>query len=194
MGTLLVHWTSSYIYSLAIAVYTSNPVDVTTVGRRLVTDHQFNNEPYRLLLGCLDPGLRGTDALLNRTLTKWSLRSNRLWDMGVETAKLQRGDNPAGDENGNIHTDIASKTRGDGVVRWSTSAGRWVPVYKKKDGLELADEDDEQDNGNVEEGDKSQEPANLPTKRTPLGRIMQGVMLNASKTSHGALCRGFPSR
>lgn len=83
--------------------------------------------------------------------------------------------------------DDTVKTSSDGIVKWSESAGRWVPVYKKKSAGDGAEDDEDQEKEQAE-GSEFHEPTRLPTKRSPIGRIMQWAMLNAANTSRGALC------
>ncbi|KAI0738457.1 TPR-like protein [Daedaleopsis nitida] len=52
--------------------------------RKLISAHQFNNEPLRLLLSSLGNGLRATDAFLVSTLSKHLLRETRLADVAVK--------------------------------------------------------------------------------------------------------------
>jgi hypothetical protein len=191
----------------AIAVHTGNQTDVATLGRTICTENQFNNETLRIMLGCLSPGLRGTDAFIERNLTKWSLRINRTWDMGVATRKLREATRSSVDseeETERLVTAMdvdddqatpAAPSKTDGLLRWSTTANRWVPGNRAKG---IVDEGEEVDDGGDGGDDddpaepvsptSQQELTRLPTKRTPLGRLIQGSMLNASKVNHGALC------
>ena len=50
--------------------------------RKLINTHQYNNEPFRILLASLSSGLYNTDAFLASTLTKHLLREVR----GIDTA------------------------------------------------------------------------------------------------------------
>ncbi|KIM34146.1 hypothetical protein M408DRAFT_91230 [Serendipita vermifera MAFF 305830] len=218
---VLSHVLTSYIFSakndpesrlslqlaqMAIGVYTGNQSEIVMVGRAISTDTQFNNETLRILLGSLTPGLRGTDAFIERNLTKWSLRINRVWDMAVETRKARearRGSVESEQEtermivtmdvDGDVATSAApSKT--ESMLQWNSKRGRWVPKNRGKGVVEDDEEVDDAGDGGGDEDQAEptspispQEMTRLPTKRTPLGRLIQGSMLNASKVNHGAL-------
>jgi len=188
----------------AIAVYTGNQTEIATLGRIINTEIQFNNETLRIMLGCLTPGLRGTDAFIDRNLTKWSLRINRVWDMGVETSKaLEVNRVTVGSEREterllnamDVDSQVAATELGktDGLLRWSTTGHRWVPGQKIKGVVDEGEEVDEGGEGDEDPVEPSspntlQEMTRLPTKRSPLARLIQGSMLNSSKVNHGALC------
>ena len=172
------------------------------------TDVQFNNEPLRILLGCLTPGLRGTDAFIERNLTKWNLRTNRVWDMAVETRKFREARRASVDSEQetermvvamDVDEDVATPaapSKTDGLLRWNGALNRWVPGTRGKGVMEEDEEVDEAGDGPGGDDEQAepvspispQEMTRLPTKRTPLGRLIQGSMLNASKVNHGALC------
>jgi general transcription factor 3C polypeptide 3 (transcription factor C subunit 4) len=192
---------------VAIAVHTGNQNDVAALARTICTENQFNNETLRILLGCLTPGLRGTDAFIERNLTKWSLRINRIWDMGVATRKLREANRSSVDSEQEterlvVAMDVdddqptpAAPSKTDGLLRWSTTANRWVPGNRTKGVVDEGEEADDGGDGGDEDDPaepvsptSQQELTRLPTKRTPLGRLIQGSMLNSSKVNHGALC------
>jgi len=82
----------------------------------------------------------------------------------------------------------------DGVLRWSTTANGWVPGNRTKGVVDEGEEADDGGDGGEDEDPaepisptSQQELTRLPTKRSPLGRLIQGSMLNASKVNHGAL-------
>jgi general transcription factor 3C polypeptide 3 (transcription factor C subunit 4) len=160
-------------------------------------EHQFNNEPLRIILACLTPGLRGTDAFIEKNLSKWSLRLNRGWDQGAETRNAEQYEQPARDNEEEIERDVSAMdldkeenpdVKNGKILRWSNVVCRWVPVSKTARGN--GDVSDEQDQEAGEEaGLPLREPTRLPLVRSPITRLIQGAMLNASKSSHGALCR-----
>jgi general transcription factor 3C polypeptide 3 (transcription factor C subunit 4) len=53
--------------------------------RRLSTTHQFNNEPFRILLSALAAGLRPTDAFVDVKFAKSLLREVKMSDYAVQT-------------------------------------------------------------------------------------------------------------
>lgn len=209
MGTRLrrlpIFWLKS---KTAIALYTGNQVEIVAIGRAISTEIQFNNETLRILLGCLTPGLRGTDAFIERNLTKWNLRTNRVWDMAVETRKSREArrtsvDSEQETERVVVAMDVdeevatpATPNKADGLLRWNAGRGRWVPGNRVKGVVEEDEEVDDAVDGGAGDDEQAepsspippQDMTRLPTKRTPLGRLIQGSMLNASKVNHGALC------
>lgn len=42
--------------------------------------HQFNNEPFRIMLACLSAGMKPTDAFITSTLQKHLFRETKLFD------------------------------------------------------------------------------------------------------------------
>lgn len=147
------------------------------------------------MLACLNPGLRGTDAFIERTVNKWSLRVNRTWDLAVETRKRQEKFRASAENEGATERDMnamdvdesdTGKANVDNVLRWNEKQGRWVPSKNQKEFVEVDEEDKYEDA--METSDKARQPTKLPGKRSPLARFIQGSMLNASKTNHGALC------
>ena len=58
--------------------------------RKLINSHQYNNEPYRLLLASLNSGLRNTDAFLASTLTKHLLRDIKGGDTALKNPEVLR--------------------------------------------------------------------------------------------------------
>jgi hypothetical protein len=142
----------------------------------------------------MNPGLRGTDALIERNHMKWSLRVNRVWDMGVDTRKAQDKQRMSVDSEEQIERDMGvpgmeeeDREGKDGLLRWNGDHGRWVPIRNRKTSAAVDDEEGEEDaipNANA----APREPNRLPTKRSPIARIIQGSMLNSSKVNHGALC------
>lgn len=161
----------------------------------MTNENQFNNEPLRIMLASLTPGLRGTDAFIDRNMTKWGLRLNRVWDMGVEVRKIQQHSRASVSSESQIERDISAmeldgsdfgKEKLKAPLRWSDLYGRWIPTQKQKDLADAGEEDKEEE----EAGSPvtTRQPTKLPATRSPLARLIQGSMLNASKTNHGALC------
>lgn len=69
---------------------TGRPEVIVEQSRKLVNAHQYNNEPYRLLLASLNSGLRNTDAFLASTLTKHLLRDIKGNDAALKTPEVLR--------------------------------------------------------------------------------------------------------
>src|ERR1700727_2562480 len=58
--------------------------------RKLITTHQFNNEPLRILLASLASGLRTTDSFITSTLQKHLLRELKINDTVVKNPDALR--------------------------------------------------------------------------------------------------------
>ncbi|KAG8856692.1 hypothetical protein FRB91_000397 [Serendipita sp. 411] len=161
--------------------------EVISLARTLVKENQFNNEALRIFLASISPGLRGTDAFIDRNVSKWSLRMNRQWDMGVSMAQKEDQEKGATDSDDNIEMSLFpgnTQTKLEVPLRWNGRVGRWIPI--KSDERNVEDEGDEEYAELT--GDSVREPLRLPTRRTAIGRYMQASMLNASKFNHAALC------
>ncbi|CCA68156.1 hypothetical protein PIIN_02022 [Serendipita indica DSM 11827] len=192
---ILKHVSTSYIFTLkldpvarfslliaqlAITVHTRNHEEMVLVARALMTDFQFNNEPMRIFLACLPPGLRGTDAFIERNLSKWILRMNRIWDMAISTRRAQQRQGSSDEDmEGGPNEDT---NKGEVQLKWSVRRGGWTAIRGPKD-----PEDDGEDESDNSEEATTREPTKLPTKRSPIAWYIQGSMLNASKHNHGAL-------
>ena len=74
----------------ACAHAAGRPDIIVEHSRKLINTHQFNNEPYRLLLASLGSGLRNTDAFLASTLTKHLLREVRANDAALRNPEALR--------------------------------------------------------------------------------------------------------
>ena len=81
--------------------FSSNHVSACSVGagqydvvveqsRKLINTHQFNNEPFRILLASLASGYRATDSFLASTLSKHLLRELRAYDTAVKSPESLR--------------------------------------------------------------------------------------------------------
>ena len=195
MGTGQIFVSESRSNAIAIASYMGNQPEIIALSRTLTNENQFNNEPLRIMLASLSPGLRGTDAFIDRNMTKWSLRLNRIWDMGVEAQNLKESSRASVASERQIEMEIGAmelgenesgKTKTENALRWSDFHERWVPTKKQKDLLDVGDEDKEEET--VESPETTRQPIKLPSSRSPITRLVQGSMLNASKTNHGALC------
>ncbi|KAG8828672.1 transcription factor TFIIIC subunit tfc4 [Serendipita sp. 401] len=198
---VLSHSATSYLFSathdpqsrlslllaqIAVAIRMSDLNEVISLARTLVKENQFNNEALRIFLASITPGLRGTDAFIDRNVSKWSLRMNRQWDMGVSMAQKEDQEKGATDSDDNIEMSLFpgnTQTKLEVPLRWNGRVGRWIPI--KSDERNVEDEGDEEYAELT--GDSVREPLRLPTRRTAIGRYMQASMLNASKFNHAAL-------
>jgi len=140
--------------------------------RKLITQHQFNNELLRILNASLASGLRNTDSFIAATLQKHLFREMKVADMSVR--------NP---EN----------------MRWNTLNKRWVSIVPSKSTeveAEGGDEDDEVE-GDVEgEGDaeptKDKAPLHgLPSSFNPVIMAIYGQICVAAKSYQSAICTFF---
>ncbi|KAG6836328.1 hypothetical protein H0H93_009078 [Arthromyces matolae] len=75
---------------IACAIVAQHPTIVVEQARKLITVHQFNNEPQRILIAVLSSGLRPTDAFITSTLQKHMFREMKLADLAVKNPELLR--------------------------------------------------------------------------------------------------------
>jgi general transcription factor 3C polypeptide 3 (transcription factor C subunit 4) len=141
--------------------------------RKLISTHQFNNEPYRILLASLAPGMRSTDAFIASTLQKHVIREIRLGDVAVK--------NPD-------------------ALKWRELSKRWVLIQGATEGraadgeepleTELVDDDPQEDA--AEAGDDKRGPTvpthGLPTKDNPMIVAIYGQICIAAKSYQSAIC------
>ncbi|KAH6893966.1 hypothetical protein BKA70DRAFT_1160794 [Coprinopsis sp. MPI-PUGE-AT-0042] len=69
---------------ITCAIYAEAYPSIVEQSRKLITRHQFNNEPLRLLLASLSCGLRPTDAFITSTLQKHLFREMKISDSAVK--------------------------------------------------------------------------------------------------------------
>ncbi|KAJ3569113.1 hypothetical protein NP233_g5266 [Leucocoprinus birnbaumii] len=69
---------------VAVAIATRDYRAAVDHSRKLITAHQFNNEPLRILLASLSSGLVPTDAFITSTLQKHLFREMKLSDTAVK--------------------------------------------------------------------------------------------------------------
>jgi general transcription factor 3C polypeptide 3 (transcription factor C subunit 4) len=137
----------------------------------LISQNQFNNEMYRLLMASLSSGLRPTDSFITSTLQKFLFREMKLIDLATK--------NPE-------------------ALKWNPVNKRYAPTGKKAG--EAQDEPDDDSDGlaadvapSAESGSNSDRPI-LPTKKNPLVVAMYGQMCVAAKSYQSAICEipSFP--
>ncbi|TFK37274.1 hypothetical protein BDQ12DRAFT_736397 [Crucibulum laeve] len=73
---------------MTCALTTQRHTIVVEQARKLITLHQFNNEPQRILMAALASGLRPTDAFITSTLQKHLFREMKLADTAVKNPEM----------------------------------------------------------------------------------------------------------
>ena len=144
--------------------------------RKLITTHQFNNEPFRILLALLSSGLHATDAFITSTLQKHLFREIKMADAAVKDPGLLKW-NPV-----NKRYALASQ----GKASSTGVAGR-------------VDEDDARDD-DVDDvatgagGGESKEivgAPKIPTKHNPIIVTIYGQICIAAWSYQSAICTSF---
>ncbi|KIM89674.1 hypothetical protein PILCRDRAFT_812481 [Piloderma croceum F 1598] len=148
---------------IACAISTGRYLVVVEQCRKLITTHQFNNEPIRILLASLASGLRPTDSFIVSTLQKHMLRELKINDTAVK--------NPE-------------------TLRWVPTNRRYAVTGPKAggDGEDPPDDDDEalQDEGSATSGEKPNVPC-MPTKHNPITVTVYGQMCASAKSYQSAI-------
>ncbi|KAF8895474.1 hypothetical protein BD779DRAFT_1499735 [Infundibulicybe gibba] len=132
--------------------------------RKLITAHQFNNEPQRILLAALSSGMRPTDAFISSTLQKHLFRELKLTDHAVK--------NPE-------------------AMKWNALNKRFVSTTQAKGG-EAYDgpEDDAEDDAQVADEAtivNNKVHPEIPTKSNPLMVAVYGQICIAAKSYQSAI-------
>lgn len=131
--------------------------------RKLISTHQFNNEPLRILLASLASGLRTTDSFIASTLQKHLLRELKINDTAVK--------NPEG-------------------LHWVPTNRRWAVTGQKTsgEGEEPPEDDDEgpPEEGSVTSGEKPDIPS-MPIKHNPVTVTIYGQMCIGAKSYQSAI-------
>ena len=130
-------------------------------GRKLLVAHQFNNEPYRILLASLSSGLTQAEHFINNTFQKFLLREIRIAIAAVK-----------------------------GDVWWNKPGRRYVMHMssRNEEGDNDVDQVEEASGEANDEADKQDIPKR-PSKINPLVTIVHGQTLTASKSYQSALCQ-----
>lgn len=134
---------------------------VVEQSRKLVNAHQFNNEPFRILLASLASGYHATDGFLASTLSKHMLRELRAYDMALK--------NPD-------------------ALRWNPTLKRFGAGTKAEedddaDVLDGANREESESGGGGAPG--------LPSKENPIGVAIYGQICLAAKSYQSAICKYF---
>ncbi|KAK2462196.1 hypothetical protein APHAL10511_005784 [Amanita phalloides] len=69
---------------ITCAIHAERHMSIVEHARKLITTHQFDNEPFRILLASLSSGLRATDAFITSTLQKHLFREIKMSDVAVK--------------------------------------------------------------------------------------------------------------
>ena len=145
---------------------------VVEQARKLITVHQFNNEPLRILMSCLSSGLRPTDAFITSTLQKHLFREMKLADTAVKSPE---------------------------VLKWNPLNKRYAPTAqsgKVEDGAEEDGDDGVPEQGGDQETRATATAGSLnlpeiPTKHNPVIVAIYGQICIAAKSYQSAICE-FP--
>jgi general transcription factor 3C polypeptide 3 (transcription factor C subunit 4) len=158
----------------AVAIYVKDYRTAVDHARKIITGHQFNNEPLRILIASLSSGLLPTDAFITSTLQKHLFREMKLSDTAVKNPDM---------------------------LKWNPLNKRYAPTGSKVAEHEHEQDDDENDEVNKEdEGagpsasattSQSREQANLPpipTKFNPVIIAIYGQICISAKSYQSAIC------
>jgi general transcription factor 3C polypeptide 3 (transcription factor C subunit 4) len=131
--------------------------------RKLITTHQFNNEPFRIMLASLASGLRPTDSFIVSTLQKHLLRELKQNDVAVKNPEL---------------------------LKWTPSNRRYAVTVSKGGGDAEDPVDEDEDIVPDENIDKPNTPRIL-TKQNPIALAVYGQICTAAKSYQSAICMSF---
>jgi len=138
---------------------------VVEQARKLITQHQFNNEPLRILMASLASGLKVTDSFITSTLQKHLFREMKLSDTAVK--------NPD-------------------ILKWIPLNKRYAPTGQAKSTDPDEGDDDGEDNDRVSlenestSHDKFKRPE-IPTKENPVIVTIYGQICIAAKSYQSAI-------
>ncbi|PPQ91090.1 hypothetical protein CVT25_013128 [Psilocybe cyanescens] len=135
---------------------------VVEQARKLITQHQFNNEPLRILMASLASGLRTTDAFITSTLQKHLFREMKLSDTAAK--------NPE-------------------VLKWNPLNKRYAPTGHSKS-AEHDDDDQDDDAPSVDDVSLSNDRSGLPEipiKENPVIVAIYGQICVAAKSYQSAI-------
>ena len=165
---------------LACAIHAERHTVVVEHARKLITTHQFNNEPFRILLASLSSGLRATDAFITSTLQKHLFREMKMADVAVKNPELLRW-NP-------VNKRYALATQG----KSSSTGGGGGRGGDEEDAGE-----DDVDDVVVGTGSTSGEVAGapkIPTQHNPIIVTIYGQICIAARSYQSAICTCFSGR
>ena len=145
----------------ACAIAAKHPSIVVEQARKLITVHQFNNEPQRILIAVLSSGLRPTDAFITSTLQKHLFREMKLADVAVRTPE---------------------------VLKWNALNKRYAATGTVKSEPGDGADDDADDAEPVAPTDKDNPVLEIPTKYNPIIVAIYGQICIAAKSYQSAIC------
>ena len=137
--------------------------------RKLINQHQFNNEPLRILMASLASGLNVIDSFITSTLQKHLFRETKLGDTAVKNPDR---------------------------LKWVPLNKRYAPTGQAKstDPDEGDDDGEDNDRGSLENEstahDKFKRPE-IPTKENPVIVTIYGQICIAAKSYQSAICTCF---
>ncbi|CAA7263975.1 unnamed protein product [Cyclocybe aegerita] len=151
---------------ITCAISAERPEIVVEQARKIITQHQFNNEPLRILIASLASGLRATDAFITSNLQKHLFREVKLADAAAN------------------HPEI---------LRWNPLNKRYAPTGQGKAAEQDEEDNDEMDRGSDHEPpststshDKSGLPP-IPTKENAVVVTIYGQICIAAKSYQSAI-------
>ena len=152
----------------AVAIATRDYRAAVDHSRKLITAHQFNNEPLRILLASLSSGFVPTDSFITSTLQKHLFREMKLSDTAVKHPEM---------------------------LKWNPLNKRYAPTGSKA--AEQGQEEEDNDNVSRDVGTSSTgAPASeakpgippIPTAFNPVIITIYGQICIAAKSYQSAIC------
>lgn len=143
----------------AWAITTKNHIVIVEQCRKLITTHQFNNEPLRILLASLASGLRTTDSFIVSTLQKHMLRELKTNDIAVKNPEQ---------------------------LKWAPVSRRYA--LSTKAGVDDAAEEDDDIADDVNPTNEKVNAPRILTKHNPVTITVYGQMCLAAKSYQSAIC------
>ena len=153
------------MWSTACAIAAERHDIVVEQARKLISQHQFNNEPLRILVASLASGLKVTDSFLTSTLQKHLFREMKLSDTAVK--------NPD-------------------ILKWNPLNKRYAPTGQGKPADPDEGDDDGEDNerGSLENESTANDKKRpeIPTTENPVIVAIYGQICIAAKSYQSAIC------
>ncbi|KAM6492840.1 TPR-like protein [Amanita muscaria] len=159
---------------ITCAIHAQRHTAIVEHARKLITTHQFDNEPFRILLASLSSGLQATDAFISSTLQKHLFREMKTVDAAVKTPEL---------------------------LKWNPTNKRYALMTQGKSSSNaVSGVGDDEDAGDIDENDmvvdtvstvgESQEITGrprIPTKHNPIIVTIYGQICIAAKSYQSAI-------
>lgn len=138
--------------------------------RAMINAHQFNNEPFRLLLVALGSGLRATETLIAPNFQKHVYREMKMTDAIVHGKE----------------------------IKWNPTRGRYVLLDDKEDKDDDGEGEGEGESQpssskkTAETKTKTRIPMHkTPTKPNPFHLSFYGMLCTSAKSYQSGLCKRF---